>query len=184
MKSGKSDSPSARPRVGGTGFNPGLGKFDEHLDENAMQQASAQPQPQKPRAVSPKSELKWMGQDIVKGLKSLFNLESALGIDPVKDTPEDQMKKKQLHQRYSKLSREEQDFAQKLFKKKMEKKKQMEEEEERRKRAEEQQKQRELPMPSSPQTGPRGPIGVTRKQKITNLLERQRKMMSGPSGHN
>jgi len=66
----------------------------------------------------------------------------------------------------------------------MQQKKQQEEEDQMKKQQEEEEKTRELPMPSSPQRGPKGPIGSTKKQKASSLLEQQRKTMSGPGGHN
>lgn len=207
--------PGVRPRQGGGGFGPGLGSLNEHLDEDAMQQAVQQKslgqqqadpgqmptagqsqsqsplspgagksQASKPRPVSPKNELKWMGQDIIKGLRSLFDLNAALGVDPVQDSPEEQAKKKQFHQRYDRLSQEERDYAQKLYQQKMEKKKKEEEEAQIKKQQEEEQKAQEVVVPSSPQKGPKGPAGASRKQKAVNKLQQQRQSMGGPGSHN
>ena len=213
----KPAGPSFRPRVSG-GFNQGMGDFNEHLDENAMQQTVQQkalgqqqadpgqspvvgqkqqqspfsqgqapspdkPAPQKPRPVSPRQELKWFGRDVFKGLQSLLSLESALGIDPATDSPEDQAKKKQFHQRYNKLSQEEQEYAKQLYRQKMQQKKQEEEQAERKKQEAAKQEQQEVVVPSSPQKGPIGP-GMSRKQKATAQLAHNRKVLGAPSGSN
>lgn len=119
-------------------------------------------------------------KDIAQGLASIFDIKSILGINEIQDTPEEQMKKKQLHQRFQKLTQEEQQYAQQKYQQEMQKKKQKEEEEKIKKKREEQAKNQAIAPPSSPKKGPVGP-GGSRKQKAEAKLEMDRKTLGGPS---
>ncbi|MBU0579407.1 hypothetical protein KKE34_03365 [Patescibacteria group bacterium] len=191
--------PGFKPRPMG-GFNPGMGASSEHLDEASIkaagaqkqltqQQSSTQPasgksgttvQPQKPREVgSFKDELvKRPLKDIKKGLASIFNIKALLNIN-TDDTPEEQAKKKSLHQRFNKLTEEQQQVAQKKHQEAMQKKKLEQEEEERKKQEKAAKAQSALAAPSSPKKGPIGPAsGQSKKQKTQSLLQQSRQGLS------
>lgn len=201
--------PNAKARQGG-GFNQGFGDFsDEHLDENALQQASVQhqlgQQGSNPGQTS-KSQHQLPGQshppprqemgslwdelvkepvkDIVTGLLSLADFSQALGFAPPETkSPEEKAKMQQTHARYQQLNQEQQAVAQKIFQQKQQKRKQEEEE---KARIEQQKKQKEaqsVVMPSSPEKGPAGPTG-SGKQRAVTKLEQDRKMLSGPASAN
>lgn len=214
--------PAMRPRAGG-GFNQGFGALNEHMDENALQQAVAHkqqgqqatssgqtttggsalgqqqadgaldqagltgkpPAPVKPREVGTLQEelVTRPLQDIQKGLLSLFDIRSVLGIDPKADTPEEQAKKRQMLQRWNELTQDEQKVAQERYQKEMQKKQMEEEEKQQRKQQEEAAKEESIAAPSSPQKGPAGP-GASKKQKAAAKLQSDRKKLGGPSGSN
>lgn len=196
---------AARPRLSGAGFNDGFGEINEHMDQQALQQAVQQkslgqqathtgttstsqthphtqtPQGEapQPREVSPAQELQWFGQDILQGLASFFDINAAFQIDPVKHDPEKQAKKKQLHHRFQELTQEEQKYAQEKYQEEMKKKQEEEQEKQLRAQQEQQQAAQELHVPSSPQKGPVGP-GSSSKQKAMNKLQHDRKTLGGP----
>ena len=202
----------SRPRIGG-GMNTNLGNFaSENFDESVMQQAMQQkaksqqaadpgasptsgktgqnksplsttPETQKARPVSPKQELKWFGQDLARGLASLFDINAALGIDPVKDSPEDQAKKKQIHSRYQKLSQEEQAYVQQKYQEEMKAKQEEERQKEEAKRKKEAEENQQIQVPSSPKKGPVGPAG-NKKQKATQMVNQQRQGIGRVQGAN
>lgn len=120
-------------------------------------------------------------QDVVAGLKSLFDINAMLGINLQHDSPQEQARKKQMLQRWNQLTQDEQKVAQQLYQQKMQKKKQEQEEEEAKKRQEEQAKADSLAPPSSPQKGPVGPSG-SKKQRAVTKLQQDRKTLGGPSG--
>jgi len=185
------------PRPSG-GFNQGFGDFGEHLDETAVQQAMQQkaasqqatnPQtaqvsgqnstaPTKPREIGTiKEELVTRpAHDILKGLVSLFDIKSILGLNPQTDTPEEQAKKKQLHQRFNQLTQEQQQVAQENYKREMERKRRIEEEKQAQRQREEQAKAQSIAPPSSPSKGPAG----AKKPAAVDKLEQDRKTLSGP----
>lgn len=221
-----------RPRMSG-GFNAGPGGgFNEHLDENALQQAMGQKafsqqassqqsslqsgqggskaqtdfsklqsgdlppgmeglaggagtKAPKPREVgSFKDELLVRPvQDVIKGLKSLFDINALLGVNPQVDSPEEQAKKRQMHQRWQKLDQEQQQVAQANYQKEVQKKQAEEEERMRKAQQEEAARANAIQAPSSPQKGPKGP-GGSKKQKAVTKLQNDRKQLGGPSGSN
>lgn len=194
--------PAVRPRLSGAGFNQGFGEVNEHMDQQAVQQSVqqkglgqqsaqqgtppaqqplAQQQPQTPREVTPRQELKWFGQDIAKGLLSFFDLNAVLQIDPVQEDPQKKAKKQQLHQRYQRLTQEEQQYVQQKYKAEMEKKQQEEQEKQLQEQQKQQQEAQNLVVPSSPKKGPVGP-GGSGKQRAVNKLQQDRKSLGGPSG--
>jgi len=198
--------PAMRVRQGG-GFNQGFGNFtDEHLDENAMQQAMQQkalqqqsttsgtkPQPQQqgtglppapPREVGTISdEVKRAGQDIWTEVKQFFRLNTWLNINPETKDPAELAKQKQIHRRWQELDQNQRAVAKKMYQQEVQRKKAEAEEEERKKQQAKQQEASALPMPSSPQKGPVGPTG-SKKQKAINKLQQDRQNMSGPSSAN
>lgn len=137
-------------------------------------------QPEKPREVGNLGDelIKRPLADIKKGLASFFDLNALLGINPG-DTPEEQAHKKSMHQRFQKLTEEQQQVAQKKYQAEMQKKK-MEQEEAEQKRQEEEAKQSQpIAAPSSTKKGPVGPAsGQSKKQKTQSMLEQSRTGLS------
>ncbi len=204
--------PSFRPRPGG-GFNPGGDQFGESLDENAMQQAVSQKQLGQQQAVgagspqgvptgtnplsptAPAAPPREMGSipeelfirpavDVVKGLVSLFDFSSALGISPPESkTPEEKARVQQTHARYQKLNQEQQAFARKKYQEEMQKKKLQQEEEERRAQQRRQQESQQIVVPRSPKNGPVDANGSGKKAAVTKL-EQDRKTLGGPASAN
>ncbi len=144
--------------------------------EKAAQLDQNLPQAESGREVrSLKEELvKRPVKDVKKGLASLVDLNDLLSIE-TGDTPEEKAKKKQIHQRYQKLTEEQQTVAKKQYQEKLQKRKQEQEEEQRKKEAEQAQQQQAMAPPSSPQKGPIGPAsGMSRKKKAQTNLQQQR----------
>lgn len=136
--------------------------------------------PAPPREVGTFTEelIKRPAQDIIKGLKSLFDINSILGVDPVVDDPETQAHKKQMLNRWQGLNQEQQQVAQQLYKQKMEEKQRAEQEEQAKKQQQEKRKAQSVQMPSSPSKGPVGP--GSKKPKAVQQLEQDRKSLGGP----
>lgn len=201
-----SPKPTTRVRQGG-GFNQGLGSFaDEHLEENAMQQAMQQKMlqqqsaqtgtksqsqqggvgqpPPPPREVGsiPEEALRF-GRDVWTGVRQFFSLNTWLNINPNTKNPEELAKQKQIHQRWQRLTEDQQAVAKQNYQRETQRKKAQAEEEEQKKQQAQAREQAELPMPSSPQKGPIGPAG-SKKQKAIQKLQQDRQQMSGPSGSN
>lgn len=197
-----------RPRPGG-GFNQGIGHFNEHLDEQSMQSASQQKAltqqvadprtaqavaqgqnqaqsgiPSAPREVGSLADelIKRPARDIWNEVKQFFSLNTWLGIKPAED-PEKRAKQKQIHQRYSQLTQEQQAEARKRYERELQKKQAQQQEEEQRKQAEAQQNAQTVEVPSSSQKGPQGPAG-SKKQKAVTKLQNDRKQLGGPSSAN
>lgn len=210
MSPATAPQPAARPRMTG-GINAGFGDSNEHIDEAAMQQALKQKQlgqqtaspsslptnglpgkpltaglpgagqTSQPRPIDPSKELLWMAQDIGKGILSLFDINTLLGGAPQNETPDQQAKKRQMHQRWQQMTQEEQAYAQQKYKEEMAKKQQKEQEKQQRRQAEEEKNAESIAVPSSPQKGPVGPASGNKKKATTQRLQTQRKQMSGPS---
>lgn len=121
-------------------------------------------------------------QDIIEGIKSLFDINALLGINLQHDTPQEQARKKQLHQRWQQLNQEQQQVAQQKYQLEMQKKQAEEEEKQHRKQQEAAQSQT-IQAPSSPKKGPDGG-GGSKKQKAVTKLQNDRKSLSGPSSSN
>lgn len=204
--------PTFRPRPGG-GFNPGSDTFGESLDENALQQAVSQKQLGQQQAVASGSPqgaptgatplsptapaappreigsfveelIKRPAVDIVKGLLSLADFSSALGITPPETkSPEEKARVQATHRRYQQLNQEQQAYARKKYQEELQKKKLEQEQEEQRKQQQRQQAAQEVVMPSSPQNGPIGPSGSGKQRAITKL-QHDRKTLGGPASAN
>lgn len=159
---------SSQSTTGGSAQQPG----------NSHQPPAQQAQP--PREVGTMQEelVKRPLQDIAKGLRSLFDLNTLLGIRPG-DTPEEQEKKKSLNHRFEQLTEEQQQVAKKRYQEEMQKKKVEEEEKEKKKQQEMQAKSASIAPPSSPKKGPVGPSG-SGKQRAQQILERDRQQLSRP----
>ncbi|HYD34659.1 MAG TPA: hypothetical protein VD999_01185 [Vitreimonas sp.] len=121
-------------------------------------------------------------KDILKGLLSIFDLNAMLGIKPAEDDPALQAKKKQMLNRFNKLTEEEQQVAREKYQLAMKKKQQEEQEKQMRKQQEEQQKANSVELPSSTKKGPVGP--GAKKPKAVQKLEQDRKTLSGPQSAN
>jgi hypothetical protein len=201
--------PTFRPRPGG-GFNPGSDQFGESLDENALQQAVGQKQlgqqqatgvgnpqgvPTGVNPLSPTAPPREVGSfveelitrpavDIFKGLLSLADFSSALGITPPETkSPEEKARLQATHHRYQQLNQEQQAYARKKYQEELQKKKVEQEQEELRKQQQRQQAAQEITMPSSPQNGPIGPSGSSKQRAITKL-QQDRKTLGGPASAN
>jgi hypothetical protein len=150
---------------------------------NPAMPGAAGPQPPKPREVGTLTEelITRPLSDIKNELLSLFNINTLLGVNPVTDSPQDQAKKKQLHQRWQQLNQEQQQVAQEAYQLRMKQKQAEEEEKQRKAQQEQQSKQQAIAAPSSPQKGPKGPAG-SQKQKAVTKLQNDRKTLGGPSG--
>ena len=165
-----------------TGNNKTDPAAQQALQQQLAGQMPATDKANKPRQVgSLKEELLTRPvKDIAQGLASIFDIKSILGINEIKDTPEEQMKKKQLHQRFNQLTQEEQQVAQQKYQQEMQKKKQEEEEKKIKKQKEDQAKAASIAPPSSPNKGPVGP-GGSGKKRAEAKLEMDRKTLGGPS---
>jgi type IV secretory pathway VirB10-like protein len=178
--------------LGGIGGGPAATDFG--ANEAAMQQmqkaagggglsgqpGQAQVPPKPPREISSfKDELlQRPATDIAEGLKLLFDLNALLGINPAVDTPEEQARKRQIHQRYQQLTQEEQQEAQRQYQQEMERK-QKEELEAEEKRRREAQESQVIQAPSGQKKGPDAG-GGSRKQKAVTKLQNSRKQLGGP----
>ena len=54
-------------------------------------------------------------KDIAKGLMSFFDIGALLGSKPADESPEDKVKKKQIHSRFEQLTQEEQAYVQQKY---------------------------------------------------------------------
>lgn len=168
---------SAKPASGKSGTDPLSSQTDALAPKG---EGKGTFQPKKPRELgSFKDELvKRPLKDIKKGLLSLFDIKALLGIN-TDDTPEEQAKKQSMHQRFGKLTEEQQQVAQQKHQEAMQKKKFEQEEEERRKQEKEAKAQNALAAPSSPKKGPIGPAsGQSKKQKTQSMLQQSRQGLS------
>jgi hypothetical protein len=171
------------------GQGGGAAASDFGSNEAAMQQmqktAGANPQvqqapPAPPREVSGFTDelIKRPVADIAEGLKSFFDLNALLGINTATDTPEDQAKKRQIHQRYQQLTQDEQQEAQRQYQEEMERK-QKEEQEAEEKRRRKAQESQTIVAPSGQKKGPDAG-GGSKKQKAQTKLQNDRKQLGGP----
>lgn len=154
------------------------------LDGLQQTQAGNPSQQPKPRPVGTLAEelVARPVQDVIAGIKSLFDINALLGINPQTDSPEDQARKQKMHQRWQQLDQEQQQVAQQKYQQEMQKK-QAEEEEKQRRQQEAAAANQTIQAPSSPKKGPEGP-GGSKKQKAVTKLENDRKQLGGPSSVN
>lgn len=167
---------STAPGSGKSGSNPLLSKSD--ANKGSQKPQTPQVEPPKPREVAGLGEelIKRPLKDIKKGLSSIFDLQALFNVN-LADTPQEAAKKKQLHQRFQKLTQEQQQVAQKNYQEKLQKKKMEEEEEAQKKQQEEQEKasKASLAPPSSPKKGPVGPAaGQSKKKQAQAQLQQSR----------
>ncbi len=192
-----------RPSFGGLG--------EGHMEEQAMQSAMQQkalgqkagdssqsstggsalkpggqqkkPQQRKPRKVGTLSEelVKRPLKDIGEEIKTFFSIKTWLGIEDPKDTPEEQMRKKKMHQRWQKLTQEEQRVAQEKYQKEMKKKQEEEREKQIKKQKEEQKKAASIAPPSTPKSGPGANMAgkQSNKSRAMSKLEMDRQTPGG-----
>ncbi len=123
-------------------------------------------------------------KDIAEGIRSIFSLNDLLNINPQTDTPEQQAKKKQMHQRYQQLTQDEQAEAQRQYQEEMERKQQEEQEAQEKKRREQEAASQDIQAPSSPQKGPVGPSGNSGKKRAMTKLTNDRKNPIGSLSDN
>lgn len=149
------------------------------MQQAAQAAGAAAPQP---REVSTVTEelLQRPAQDVYAGLKSFLDFNAILGINPEKDDPQTQMRKKQILNNWQKLTQEQQQVAKMQYQENLKKKQQEEQEKQVRQQQLQQQKAQQVVMPSSPKKGPVGPSG-SGKQRAVTKLEQDRKTLSGPA---
>jgi hypothetical protein len=119
-------------------------------------------------------------KDIAKGIRSIFSIDNLLGQESSGPDPESQAKKKQLHQRFSQLSQEEQAVARERYQQEMERKQRIAEEDQISRQQEAQAKQ-PIQMPSSPQ---KGNGGQSKKQSAMQQLQDDRTKIGKVQGAN
>lgn len=161
--------------------NPAQKATGKPMQQGAGQ--GAQPRPDRQLGTLGEELVKRPLADLWSEIKKFFDINTILGINPVTDTPEEQAKKKQLHQRYQQLDQDQQRVAQEEFQKRMQKKQQEEQEELQKKQAEEQRRKEQVVMPSKPKSGPQGPAsGKSHKQNMMEKMQMDRKTMSQAQG--
>jgi len=162
--------------------NPAQKATGKPMQQGAGQQA--QPRPDRQLGTLGEELVKRPLADLWSEIKKFFDINTILGINPVTDTPEEQAKKKQLHQRYQQLDQEQQRVAQEKFQEEMKRKQQEEQEEARKKQIEEQKKQdKSVLSTSKPKSGPQGPAsGKSNKQNMMDKMQMDRKSMSQAQG--
>jgi hypothetical protein len=150
--------------------------------QQVQQQMGGSPTDQQSREVGSLGEelVKRPLQDISKGIRSIFSINSLLGVEEVKDSPEEKVKKRQLHQRFNKLSQEEQAVAKQRYQQEMERKQRMAEEDEQSRQQKAQAKQ-SIVMPSGPQ---KGNGGQSKKQSAMQQLQDDRTKIGKVQGAN
>lgn len=155
-----------------SGINPG--------QTNQPGSSQKKPQQRQPRQVSSfKQELvERPAQDIVQGIKDMFDLNAILGINQEADTSEEIAKKKKLHQRWQQLTEAEQKVAREKYQKELQKKQEEEKQRQMEKQRQEQAKQDTIAPPSSVSKKPGLFVGgKSGKKKAQNRLQQQRKTM-------
>lgn len=162
---------------------------DFGTNEAAMQQmqkqAGAGAKQQQPREVSTLTDelIKRPISDVAEGIKSIFNLYDLFNVNPVTQTPEQQAKKRQIHQRFQQLTQEEQAEAQRQYQEEMERKQQEEQEAHEKRQREQQAASQSIEAPSGSKKGPVGPSGSSKQRAVTKL-QTDRKQLGGPSSSN
>jgi hypothetical protein len=120
-------------------------------------------------------------KDIFNTVKSFFDLNALLGINP-EDPPEKKAKKQKIAQNWQKLTSEEQSYIQQKFQEDQQKKQHELQEEQQKKEEEERQASEEsIAPPSSPQKGANAPSG-NKKQQTSQLMQNKRTQMSQSDG--
>lgn len=173
----------AQSQAGSLGqFSPGAGKqagpggmdnpFGQSGGTSSANQAA-------PRPVGTLSEelIKRPAKDILTGLKSVFNIQEIFDIKPT-DSPEQQAKRRQMHQNYQKLDAAQQEVVQEEYQKRMEEKQANEQKAEEARRRKAQQSQT-IQAPSGQKKGPDAG-GGSRKQRAQTKLQNDRKTLGGP----
>lgn len=122
-------------------------------------------------------------QDVKEGLQSIFDLNDLLGVNPTTDTPEEQAKKRIIHQNFQRLTQEQQQVAQQQYQEEMERKQREEQEEEEKRRRKQQEESQTIQAPSGKKQGPDAG-GGSRKQKAMTKLQNDRKQLGGPGSSN
>ncbi len=121
--------------------------------------------------------------DVATEVMNFFDINALLGIN-TDDTPEEKNKKTQLHQRYQRLTQEEQQVAQRKYQEKLQKK---QEEEKIQQQQEQEEKQKEATaLPSVGKVNKRGTalMGGSQKKKAAARLAHDRQRMGKIAGAN
>lgn len=143
----------------------------------SQNQPMAQP-PAEPREVAEVSEEAKRGvEDVWLEVKKFFSINTWLGIDPDKMTPEEEAQAKQFHARYQRLDQEQQAVAKQLYQEKIQRKRVQEEEDRRKKEFEAEQADQSIAMPMGPQKGAEGGK-QTKKQQVMTKIKKDRTTLS------
>jgi hypothetical protein len=146
----------------------------------SAQQQQGQAQPPKPREVGSLWEELFVRplSDIKDGLKSFFDLNSLMGINPEQDTPEEIAKKREMHRRYQQLTEAEQQEAKKKYELRMKQKQEEEKQKELKRQQIEEQKKASIAPPSGKNDKPGLFVGgKSGKARAQNRLQQQMKTM-------
>ncbi len=199
----KGSAPVARQSGGMRNVGLSGGIDSERLEQQAIQAAaqnksaqqqgaaapakpSAQSQTQQARQPQPSREVGSIkeelverpAKDVVKGLKSIFDINRLLEIDLEKDNPEEITRKKKLHQRWQQLTKAEQQVAQQKYQQELKKKQEEEKRQQLEKERQEKAKQKTIAPPTSVSKKPGLFIaGKSTKKKAQNRLQQQMKTM-------
>ncbi len=122
-------------------------------------------------------------KDVAQELKGFFDLNSLLEINQ-EDTPEEQAKKRQLHQRFQQLTQSEQKVAQEKYERELQKKQQ---EERLKQQEEEEQRQKDATvMPEVGKVSRRGTalMGGSQKKKAAARMAHDRQRIGKVAGAN
>lgn len=134
--------------------------------------------PAEPREVAKISEEAKRGvEDVWLEVKNFFSVNTWLGIDPDKMSPEEEAQAKQFHARYQQLDQEQQAVAKQLYQEKIQRKRVQEEEDKRKKELEEEQADQSIAMPMGPQKGAQGGK-QTKKQQVMTKIKKDRTTLS------
>ena len=162
---------SAQQKVGSVPTNK--------IGQSAQQQQGSA-QPPKPREVGSLWEELFTrpASDIKDGLKSLFDLNSLLGINQEQDTPEEIAKKRAMIKRYQQLTDEEQQEAKKKYQLRMHQKQEEEKQKELKRQQIEEQKKAMIAPPAGKDDKPGLFVdGKSSKARAQNRLQQQMKTM-------
>jgi hypothetical protein len=147
---------------------------------SAQSQTQHASRPQQPREVgSIKEELvERPAKDVVKGLKTIFDINRLLEINLEKDSPEEVVRKKKLHQRWQQLTKAEQQVAQQKYQQELKKKQEEEKRRQLEKERQEKARQETIAPPAGVDKKPGLFItGKSSKKKAQNRLQQQMKTM-------
>lgn len=169
----------AAQALGGVANQKQLGQQAAQLPATAGKKpgstGNSQPAAKPPRAMGSLTEelIKRPLTDIKDEILKFLDIPTLLGIRPQTDTPEEQAKKKQIHQRWQTMTQEQQQIAAQRYQAEMQKKQREEQEKQIKKQQEAQRQAAELAVPSTPAKGPMGP-GSSHKSRTMTQLSQQR----------
>lgn len=120
-------------------------------------------------------------KDTVDEIKEFFSIKRLLDIDPNRDTPEEQAKKKQMHARWQQLTQAEQQVAKQKYQEKVKKKQEEERQKQMKEQREKEQKAQAIAPPSTPKRGPGSPGG---NKSATAQLQQSRQTIGSLNSAN